>query len=138
MDTPHRIEIYDRATLGGAAAAFAIIVALGTKDNPLDASLKLSIMSALIALPVLLAMYVAKPAIVTWRKIGNPSQQWRLLVAGWAALIALTALAGSVACIGSHLFNSETAGLVTFVWFELVLLLGTRADMSLARGTQGK
>lgn len=90
---------------------------------------------ALVALPILLALYVAKDAVVTWRRVSYGSMRHKLTFASSASSVALTALCIAIAGIGAHIFGSG-AGVVVFLWFEGTILIGAKADMSLGRGNQ--
>jgi hypothetical protein len=135
MDTSHRVAVYERSLLGGAAAAFAIVLSLAAKDGALDAYLCAAMALSLAALPVLLALYVAKDAIENWIAEESPSSQRSLTRTTWAASFGMTGLAASIACLAGHIFGWFGA-LFAILWLMVVVGRALRADQHLGRGTE--
>jgi len=119
LDTQHRVAIFDRATLGGAAAAFAIVVSLGSRDNDLDIPLRVSMAFAIAALPLLISMYIAKDGLLSWRLAENAPARFGRTMATWTATAASCLLAGAIAGLGAHVFGTIT-GLVIAAWRRLL------------------
>ena len=63
MRSNHDDALFERATLGGSAIAFAVIVSLGSRDNDLDVFLRIAMCLAFFAMPVLLAPWIGKDKV---------------------------------------------------------------------------
>jgi hypothetical protein len=121
MNTPHRLALFERGAVGGAATALATILGLGCRDGVLDAPLRFAMASATVALPLLLAVYIMKAALqAPGATDKRPPERYRS-AAACAFSIASVAIGVSLSAIGTHVYG-RLAGLVIGV--ALVLTVG--------------
>lgn len=125
----HRVALLEKASLGGAAVAFAIILSLGAKDGTLDFQLKLAIGFAVAAMPVLLAVYVAKDAMVVWKNQTESAATTNLNRVASGLVLSLVVLCLAIACIVWHVLGWYGAE-ATFLWLAVAVVVGVTVDVS--------
>ncbi len=126
--TQHRVALLEKASLGGAAAAFAIILSLGAKDGTLDFQLKLAIGFAVTAMPVLLAVYVTKDAMVVWKNQTGSAATTKLKRVASCLVLSLFVLCLAIASIVWHMLGWYGAE-ATFLWLAVAVVFGVSVDV---------
>lgn len=138
MRTNHDDALFERATLGGSAIAFAVIVSLGSRDNDLDVFLRIAMCLAFFAMPVLLAPWIGKdkvfPSDPGQEGVARPVLATFVTVWVCAGISLITALAAILA----HVFGWKIA-IVGLIWMMLwvhAAIPGTKKKLHIARDKQ--